>query len=186
MAYEQRDAARVLAFAQAAYSGPWQLPPAVRAEVAQQEARGLAMLGEPIDAVERKLGEARTLAAAPDTTDGHHRLSSYYNDQTHLLRVASCYIEAGKPARAATLFGEVLTTQTLSRRDEGYFRARRAVALALSGDPDTAALEGVAAVELASELGSSRTKRELGRVVATLQPWRNRPAPRALQDALRT
>jgi hypothetical protein len=46
MAYEGRDALRVLTLAQAAQNGPWRLPPKVRAEVAQQEARGLAMLGE--------------------------------------------------------------------------------------------------------------------------------------------
>jgi hypothetical protein len=44
--------------AQAAHNGPWRLPPLVQAEVAQQEARGLAMTGESTATVDAKLDEA--------------------------------------------------------------------------------------------------------------------------------
>ena len=63
MAYEERDAVRVSTLAQAAQRGPWRLPATVRAEVTQQEALGLAMLGEPMSAVERKHETARQLFA---------------------------------------------------------------------------------------------------------------------------
>ena len=56
-AWDGRDGLRMLTLAQAAHNGPWELPPLVRAEVAQQEARGLAMIGEA-GSVDAKLDEA--------------------------------------------------------------------------------------------------------------------------------
>jgi hypothetical protein len=61
MAYDGRDTLRVFTLAQAARHGPWNLPGRVRAEVTQQEALGMAMLGEPISAIEHKLDHARQL-----------------------------------------------------------------------------------------------------------------------------
>ncbi|MBP2333865.1 hypothetical protein JOF41_000043 [Saccharothrix coeruleofusca] len=185
MAYEERDGLRVLTLARAAQHGPWQLPPKVRAEVTQQEALGMAMLGEPLALVQRKLDDARRLADADDAGDERYaHLGVRYDEGVHRLRAATCHLEAGRPGRAATLFGEVLSGGGLSRRDEGYFRARRASALALSGEPDDAAEEGVVAARLATTVGSGRTKRELARVLETLAPWHNRPGPRALREAV--
>jgi tetratricopeptide (TPR) repeat protein len=184
MAYEDRDAHRVAALADAAQHGPWQLPPNVRVEVIQQQARGLAMLGEPIAVVDRTLGEARRLYASA-TADDRPQFGTYFNEPALLLREASCYIEAGKPARAVALFGQALTTGQLSRRDQGYFRSRRAFACALSGDPDEAAREGLVALSIAAELKSQRTTRELARTVKVLTPWVSRPEPRQLSEALR-
>jgi hypothetical protein len=182
MAYEERDALRVLTLAQAAQNGPWQLPSKVRAEVTQQEARGLAMLGEPIGVIEQKLDEARSLLGAADVDES--RLGMYYNEGTSLLRTASCYIEAANPGRAACLFGDVLSSGVLSRRDEGYFRARRAVAFALSGEPDDAAREGLVSLHVATVTNSQRTTGELARAVKLPAPWSSRPGPRELREAM--
>jgi hypothetical protein len=182
MAYDDRDAVRVSSFAQAAQDGPWQLPAKVRAEVAQQEARGLAMLGEPMTEVERKLEDARRYFEQADDAAG--QLGTHFNALSLTLQTASCYIEAGKPQRAAGLYDDVLGTGTLSRRDQGYFLARRASALALSGEPDDAAAVGLASIQLAAATSSARTRRELGRAVITLGPWSSRPGPRELRDAL--
>ncbi|MGH3851859.1 MAG: XRE family transcriptional regulator, partial [Pseudonocardiaceae bacterium] len=67
-AYDNRDALRMLMLAQATLNGPWQLPARVRAEATQQEARGLAMLGEPMSLIEQKLDDARRFLgdATPD------------------------------------------------------------------------------------------------------------------------
>jgi transcriptional regulator with XRE-family HTH domain len=177
MAYDQRDAQRVSMFAQAAQHGPWQLPARIRAEVTQQEAVGMAMLGEPISAVERKTEQARQfLTRADDLTD------SYFTLETLSLRSAACYTEAGKPARAAQMFDQIISKGTLSRRDVGFFSARRAAALALSGEPDEAAAVGLAAFQVAQDTRSERTLRVLGEVVRTLQPWSSRPGPRALKE----
>jgi tetratricopeptide (TPR) repeat protein len=186
MAYDNRDAVRVLLLAQAAEQGPWQLPPRVQAEATQQAARGLAMTGEPMGQIERKLDNARSvLATANDHDDGPDlQLGAYYNDGTLTLRTASCYIEAGQPQRAAILYADVLSADLLSHRDRGYFMARRTSALALAGEPDDAAAVGLASVHLATATDSARTKRELGRALQTLQPWISRPGPRTLREAL--
>jgi hypothetical protein len=57
-AWDERDGIRMLTLAQAAHDVPWQLPLPVQAEVAQQEARGLAMTGESRATVDAKLNEA--------------------------------------------------------------------------------------------------------------------------------
>src|ERR1035441_2317897 len=55
MAYDLREAHRVVTFAEAAQHGRWQFPRKVRAEVTQQQAFGLAMTGESLSKVEQKL-----------------------------------------------------------------------------------------------------------------------------------
>ena len=185
MAYEERDARRVLTLAQAAQYGPWRLPRHIRAEVTQLEARGLAMVGESMSAIERKLDDARLLlaGATPDDDPDNH-LGTYCNEDMLVLRNASCYIEAGKPHQAAMLYRQALSTGQLSRRDRGYFLARLACSLALAGEPDDAATAGLEAVQLATATTSQRTKRELMRSLVTLKPWHNRPGPRALHEAV--
>lgn len=187
MAYDDRDAVRVLTLAQAAQYGPWQLPRSVRAEVTQQEARGLAMVGEPISLIEQKLDRARQLLADATLDDAQPgQFGCSFNEGALTLRTASCYIEAGKPQQAAALYGQILSADGLSRRDRGYFLARRTSSLALAGEPDAAASVGLEAAHLASSTASQRTKRELVRALATLKPWRNRPGPRELREALAT
>jgi hypothetical protein len=186
MAYDLRDAHRVVTLAEAAQHGPWQLPLKVRAEVAQQNALGLAMIGEPMSAVEHEMDTARDLLATASLSDQAGPGSSYFTVNTLLLRQATCYTEAGKPAKGATLFAEAITSGGLSRRDAGFFGARRATALALSGEPDEAAAVGLQAVQVARETTSERTLQLLGEVVQTLTPWSSRPGPRALKQAVST
>jgi hypothetical protein len=92
-AWDERDGVRMLNLAQAAHDGPWQLPPLVQAEVAQQEARGLAM------------GE----------------LGCHYDRALLTMQTAICYCEAGRPRQAAELYREHLDDERISRRDHGYF-----------------------------------------------------------------
>ncbi len=185
MAYEEHDVHRVVVFAEAAHQGPWVLPPAIQAEVTQQQALGLAMAGEPMSAVERHMHEARELLAGmqPDTAEPG---TAYFTLDTLVLRQATCYTEAGKPAKAALLFDKVLASGKLSHRDIGFFRARRATALALSGEPDEAAAIGLQAVQTAREMNSERTVRILTETLQVLQPWSGRPGPRALKQAVLT
>ncbi len=185
MAYDARDALRVFTLAQAALEGPWQLPTRVRAEVTQQEALGMAMVGEPLSAVERMLDDASQLLARAAADGERPGLpGAYFTATTLVLRNAATLTEAGKPARAAVVFGEVLANAGLSRRDAGFFRARRAAALALSGEPDEAATVGLEAVEVATATNSRRTLRVLTEVMSTLTPWRGRPAVRELHDVM--
>jgi hypothetical protein len=180
-----RDAHRVVAFAEAAQGGPWHLPVKVRADVIQQAALGLAMIGEPLSKVERIMDEARASLAQAERDDDRHELAGInFTADTLLLRQAACYTEAGKPARAAALFGAVIARGGLSRRDAGFFRARQATALALSGEPDEAAAVGLQAIQAARETNSERTIRVLADVAGTLTPWSSRPGPQALSQAL--
>lgn len=183
MAYDERDALRMLTLAQAAGHDRWQLPARVRAEVTQQEALGRAMLGDPLDVVRCQLAEAETLLTnAPE--DKPDALGAYFNGHTRLLRDAITYTEAGKPSLAADLFSDVMNTGTLSHRDTGFFNARRAAALALSGEPDEAAKIGKASAVVAHEVKSERTVRVLGEVLQTLDRWRSRPAVREFRESL--
>jgi len=130
MAYDLRDACRVVTFAEAAQYGPWQFPPKVRAEVTQQQAFGMAMTGESLSKVEQTMDQARTLLITSSPHDEQPGPDgAYFTSDTLLLRQATCYTEAGKPAKAAALFADVIASGTLSRRDAGFFRARRAAAL---------------------------------------------------------
>jgi hypothetical protein len=132
-------------------------------------------------------GQARELLASASPDDERPEpQGAYFTNATLLLRRATCYTEAGKPAKAAALFGDVIASGGLSRRDTGFFRARRAAALALSGEPDEAAAVGLRAVQVAKETNSERTMRLLIDVVGTLTPWSGRPGPRALKHALST
>jgi hypothetical protein len=183
MAYDVRDGLRTLTLAQAAQEGLWHLPTRMRAEVAQQEALGLAMVGESAPTVLTKLDDARGLLDQAADDEGSS-LGASLSDATLNLRVSVCYIEVGWPARAAELLGGVIETGTLSRRDEGFFRARHSVALTLCGEPDEAARVGLASLQAATATSSQRTRRVLGEVAARLTPWTDRPAVQTFREAV--
>jgi hypothetical protein len=184
LAYDQREPGRVLSLAEAAERTSGELPRGVRAEVTQQEALGLAMLGEPLVAVERKLDGARQLLGKGTSADGQE-LGSYFTDGMLLLRSTACYTEAGKPAQAAELLDGVISGGRLSPRDAGYFTARRAAALALSGEPDEAARLGLEALQVATTTRSGRTLAVLTDVIQVLERWQGRPQVRMLREALK-
>ncbi|WP_234531674.1 helix-turn-helix domain-containing protein [Streptomyces shenzhenensis] len=183
MAYDDRDALRVLTLAQAGSHERWRLPARVRAEVTQQEALGLAMTGEPLDAVKQKLDEAHGLLTAVPSDDPSP-LGAYFTEDTLMLRNAVTYAEAGKPGLAVELFGEAIGAGTLSRRDTGFFNARRAAAVALCGEPDEAAQLGRESAQVAHTMKSERTLRVLSEVLHTLGRWSSRPAVRDFREAL--
>ncbi|MDQ3525808.1 MAG: XRE family transcriptional regulator [Chloroflexota bacterium] len=184
MAYDERDALRVFTLADAAQRGPWQLPVKVRAEVAQMEARGLAMMGEPMRDVERTLEASRQWLDRAVGDDGS-QLATHYSEVTLTLQTASCFIEASQPRVAADLYSQALRSDQVSLRDQGYFLARRAVALALAGDADDAAAVGLQAAQIAESTESRRTYLQLHQTVRRLEPWATRPGPRALAEAVR-
>lgn len=165
-AWDERDGLRMLTLAQAAKTGPWTLPPRVRAEVAQQEARGLAMIGEAQQHIARKLDEAWTLIDAPPGETG--ALGSHYDQALLTIQTAICYGEEGQPARAAELYKTWLSHDGFSRRDRGYFLSLMAGALAQAGEPDAACAAGQEATIIAMEMSSQRTMQELGHVLDAL------------------
>ncbi len=181
-AWDERDGLRMLTLAQAAHAGPWQLPPLVRAEAAQQEARGLAMTGEPSAAIDAKLDEAWQIftAAAPGTG----ALGDHYDRALLTMQTAICYCEAGQPGRAAELYCAHLDREQFSPRDRGYFLSLMAGALAQASEPADAIAAGQEALRVAVETTSRRTMHELTRVCMLLEPWHAQPAVQELREAV--
>ncbi|MDR6593581.1 helix-turn-helix domain-containing protein [Saccharothrix longispora] len=185
MAYDDRDASRVATLASAAADGPYALPAKVRAEVLQQQALGMAMTGEPLHAVERTLDQAEKVF---DQSADEHRqdaLGVYFTTHTLRLRHANCLAEAGSPTRASDLYARILADTRLPKRNAALHRARWALTLARSGEPDEAATLALEAVHAAKATASRRTLRTIGEVATALKPWKARTAVRDLGNALR-
>ncbi|MGH3627265.1 MAG: helix-turn-helix domain-containing protein, partial [Sciscionella sp.] len=172
-AYDDRDALRMLTLSQAVQDGPWDLPVKVRAEAAQQEARGHAMLGADNALVARKLDHAHQLLTDTETasTTEDRPLGAHYNATLLTMQTAICHCEAGQPRRAVDLYSDYLSTHSFSRRDYSYFRALMAGSLALAGEPDEAAAAGLESLPLAVQTASRRTMQELVTVADVLRPW---------------
>jgi hypothetical protein len=183
-AWDNRDAVRMLTLAQAAQTGPWRLPPKVRAEAAQQEARGHAMLGADLGLIERKLDEARELLEDVAGAGEESKLSSHYDETLLAMQTAICFTEAGKPLRAVEIYRRELSVRAFSRRDYGYFQSLMANTLAAAGEPDEAAQLGKGALEVAASTDSRRTVQELRRLTGRLEPWASRATVRELHEAL--
>lgn len=185
LAYDARDAHRVMTLAEAAVEGPWRLTGRVQSEAVLQVALGMAMTGAPTTQVHRAMDDAHelleaTLSVDQSESDG----GASFTADTLVLRKAACYTEAGEPAKAAALFSDIIANGSLSRRDAGFFRARQAAALALSGEPDEASRVGLEALQLASATNSERTRQVIRDVLRVLQPWDGRPGPRQLRESL--
>ena len=186
VAWDARDAQRMLMLAQAVLEGPWALPARVRAEAAQQEARGYAMLGGDMALIETRLSEARRLlteepsGSAQDSSS----LAGHYHAPLLDMQAAICLNEAGQPERAVEIYSESLTRDAFSVRDYGYFRALASIAQANVGRPDDAAAAGRESLQIADATGSIRTIRELSRLQDRLRPWSARPEVRAFGEDL--
>jgi hypothetical protein len=183
-AWDERDALHMLTLAQAAQDVIWRLPPPVRAEAAQQEARAHAMLGDDLDLMHRKLDEARQLMATTGDSSAAHCAGMGANPYLLAMQKAICYNEAGWHDQAVELYVGQLTETVFSRRDYGYFRALMGQALAAARQPGEACRAGMDALAISDGTGSARTTRELQRLAVLLRPWRHQSGVRELQDAL--
>ncbi|WP_345470347.1 XRE family transcriptional regulator [Actinoallomurus oryzae] len=183
-AWDERDALRMLTLAQAVQEGPWCLPAQVRAEAAQQEARGHAMLSGDLALVEPKLDQARALLAEESPDKGSTPIAAHYDEALFALQVAICYCEAGQPDQALDLYETWLSEDTFSRRDYGYFLSLKSEAFATAEAPDEASSAALKALTLARETSSARTHQEVLRVAGQLQPWHDRAQVRELRAAV--
>jgi tetratricopeptide (TPR) repeat protein len=171
----------MLTLAQAVQEGPWQLPPRVRAEAAQQEARGHAMLRDDLEIIGPKLDEARALLAQDKQGSG---LAAHYDEALFMLQVAICHCESGQPAHAIELYDIWLSRRTFSRRDYGYFLSLKGQAYAVAQEPDEASKAGVHALTLARSTNSARTIQEVSRLLSMLQRWQERESVRELRETV--
>jgi transcriptional regulator with XRE-family HTH domain len=182
LAWDQRDAIRMLTLAQAVQDGPWRLSSRIRAEAVLQEARAHAMLRAGLDRVERKLNEAREMM----TDDGSPAAEpgSYHSGRLLAMQTAICYHQAGLPERAVEVYERELTPARFSRRDYGYFLSLKSAALVSVHQPDQAALAGLHSHAAATATRSVRTLRELDRVANGLRPWVSRASVREFRRAM--
>lgn len=161
-AWDERDGRRMMSLAEAVDGRRRDLPYRVQAEVAQQQARAMAMLGAGTVAVESKLDLARELFARDDEVTG---LANHYREPVLQAQAALCFTELGQAARAVELFDLALASETFSYRDHGYFTSQLALAHAANGDGEQAATVAMRAVPVARTTSSVRTQRELFRLV---------------------
>lgn len=185
-AWDGRDALRMLTLAEAVQEGPWRLPARVRAEAAQQQARGHAMLNGDIALIEAKLSEARSLLDQDRAVSraSPAEMPARYDQALFGLQVAICYCEAGQPERSLELYSQWLRRETFSRRDYAYFLALKGEAHAVAQDPATAAISGLEALAIARETASARTVQEVTRLAVRLGRWRDMQAVHELRDAV--
>lgn len=178
MAYDRRDLGSMSTLADAAAHVAQDPPRAVEAERLQQEALVLAVHGESLREVEQRLERARQLVR------GRPGVEPVLGHATLALREAVVYTEAGQPARAVTILGAYLRLGGPPVRDGALCRARWAIALALSGEPEKAARTALDALRIAQRVGSRRTAAILTDVIRALEPWRYKPATLALRSSL--
>jgi hypothetical protein len=183
-AWDARDALRMLTLAQAVQVGPWPLPARVRAEAAQQEARGYAMIDGGIDAAQGKLDQAGELLASDSAKGRDAELAAHYDRSLLAVQTAICHCEAGQPDQAVDIYREALDPSVFSPRDHAYFLSLMGLALAAAHHPDDAASAGMSALPVAVAASSLRTVRELRRLRDRLRRWEGRPAVREFCAAL--
>ena len=174
-AWDIRDGATMTKLSTAVLSSHWNLPSHVRAEALQQQARGRAMMGEPIGASTRSLDRAANLLAAGD---GAGPVSQHYGHSLFALQTALCHAEAGRVSHAVELYEAHLRPDLFSHRDHAYFSSLRALSLADAGYPEKACETALAALPVAQEVGSQRTLGELARLPEQLRPWHRRSVVR--------
>ena len=184
--WDERDALRMLTLAEAVQEGPWRLPTRVRAEAAQQQARGHAMMSGNLALIESKLSEARNLLHQDSVNAGTRttEVAAHYDEALFDLQVAICYCEAGQPERSLELYGHRLSAETFSRRDYGYFLALKGEAYAMAEEPENAATAGLEAFSLARETESARTVQEVTRLAVQLDQWRDTESVHHLRKAV--
>jgi Helix-turn-helix domain len=164
-ASERGDAQRTLTLAQAAQR-PRRLTAAVRALAAVREAQGHA-LGGNAAGCQSKLYEAhRLLDDARDQNPGEpfDALGTHYATHSYItVHEAQCWSWLNRHDKAATtMSGALASWPAALHRDAGLHHARLARARATNNQPDRAACDGIAALEIARSTNSARIMGELG------------------------
>jgi transcriptional regulator with XRE-family HTH domain len=184
-AYDQRNALRMLDLTLAAARFGNALAPGLRAEILQQQARSEAMLGANEVDIRHRLDEASTALSAQGDQASNDEPGQHYSMRLLGFQSALCLSEAGRPRDAVLRYREIISPD-LPRRDHAYFSILMATSLALSGEPDEAALVACSALPVAAATASRRSIREAHTLVGVLAPWRGRHQVRELHDALRS
>lgn len=183
------DRAAVVQLAGAARRSPGPVDPKLIALACQQEARGLALLGEARDCFTLLDQAVSILGSHPDVT--HQDAPVYlhhYDLRTLEEQSAGCYLHAGRADTAISILEHsVARTASTLARDRGHLLAKLAVAVTGSShpDPDRAATLGIEALGIARTTGSARIMRELRTLDSALTSrWPSHAETRNLHEAL--
>lgn len=182
------DHAAVVQFAAAARRRPAELEPKLAALAAQQQARGLAGLGQHREAFALLDEAAEFLRAHPHVTRPDVPVYLHHYDLDALReQSAACYRAIGRADVAARILTEQIARLPASvTRDRGHLTAKLAVAVAQSEeDPARAAHLGHEALEVAVRTGSARIRGELQALDEELQArWPDHAEAGTFHDAL--
>ncbi|MFG1707434.1 helix-turn-helix domain-containing protein [Nonomuraea sp. M3C6] len=184
------DYAAVVQLAAAARRRPAELEPKLDALAAQQQARGLAMLGEHRQAFDLLDAAAETLRAHPHVTRSQVPVYlHYYDSDTLQEQSAVCYRAAGRADVAVTILTEQIAKLPVNLvRDRGHLTAKLAVAVVQAEhDPARATYLGHQAIGVAQQTGSARIRRELHTLDGELlERWPDHSDTRAFHESLVT
>ncbi|MEV6987458.1 hypothetical protein AB0M95_40230 [Sphaerisporangium sp. NPDC051017] len=184
IALDQRDPAQAIDLARAAQHAPWQLPPVLQGVAKAYEARGHALTGTVASA---ELDDATRLIATRSVTSGPAYLRFFGADFADVQR-ATCYVDAGTPARAVTILQSKITALPVSHhRDRAAYLARLGTAHAADQVPDAAAIAAMGSLGEARRAGSEHVLAELGQIDRVLTTrWPGQENVRQFHDALQS
>jgi tetratricopeptide (TPR) repeat protein len=177
------DAAQVIGLCQAARRNDRVLTAPMRAAIAQQQAHGYALDGDEAS-TQRLLDESHRWAATDAAGDARQGHGSFCTDSYIELQRAACYLRLGQPRDAVRLYEAALPTlPRVYRRDRGVGLSRCAIAHLAVGQPEQAATVALEALQIAVDVGSQRTLRQVQAVGRRLTPHRSlEPVGRLLAE----
>jgi tetratricopeptide (TPR) repeat protein len=178
----EEDVRLAIAYARAAQASP-SLTATVRAVALQEEAQGLARLGEA-DECHRKLDQALMLAGKASEVDQEGPARYCIPEFIELAR-ANCLLEMGRPRQAIEIFErELARLPSHHYRDRGVYLGQLAVAHAVEREPEPAVVRGREAHDVARATRSNRIFRELKKLNVKLEPWAAQPDVTELRRSL--
>ncbi|WP_327109257.1 helix-turn-helix domain-containing protein [Nonomuraea glycinis] len=188
IAVATEDYAAVVQLAAAARRHSAELDPKLAALAAQQQARGLAMLGRHRQAFDLLDQAADLLRDHPHVTHPNTPVYLHHYDLDTLQeQSAACHRAAGHADTAITILEKRIAELPANlARDRGHLTAKLAVAVTQSPQPDPAraAHLGHEALTVAQQTGSARIHRELRTLNTGLRKrWPDDSHARAFHEA---
>jgi transcriptional regulator with XRE-family HTH domain len=164
-AIRQRDSRQAIAFAESGH-GTLGAKEQIRAMCALREAHGHALANDATSC-ERRLAETHALLdeARGEDDPAWKGLGQYGASRPYVLAgEARCWLRL-RPAKAIAMFEDALRAWPRDRtRGRGIHQSRLALACAAAGEPERAAAEGLAALDIAQTTRSVLTMQELTRL----------------------
>lgn len=172
VATDAGDAGAGLGLANAALRDADRLTPGLRAVALRQRAHAHALAGEPDDCA-RAIDETLSEVAEPPESDG---LTAYCTPSYVAMEAGDAWMHLDRPAHAIPIYEDGLRRWPSGfERDRGLCLSRLAVAYAVSGQVEQAAITGRQAAAAVGAASSARSVAQLRRLRIRLAPHRSMP-----------